>query len=253
MPEAIALRLEGDAGLPTLIYLPGLHGDSTLTAGLSRGLRNRVRFACFTYPRTLVWTLADYAAAIEDQLAANGIRKGWLLGESFSSQVVWALVQRQRFAAQAVILAGGFVKHPTRWAVRPVGWFCRWSLVRWFFPCFEVYVKWVRQGYRHDPDMRATVQAFISRRTPLDLQAAKHRLELIATNDPRPIARATQVPVYAMTGGLDPIVFWPPVRQWLRRHSPALQDYQIIWASDHNVLHSAAGPSARLILNWMKA
>src|SRR5208337_1274572 len=101
----------------TLVYLPGLHGDWTLIGGFRKALAGRVRFAEVTYPRTLVWSLEDYAAGVEQGLAQQGIRSGWLLGESFSSQVVWALVARNCLQTQGVILAGGFARHPMHWAV----------------------------------------------------------------------------------------------------------------------------------------
>src|ERR1035438_3914147 len=86
MEEKLQLRVHGDDSLPTLIYLPGLHGDWTLVGGFLQALDGRVRFVEITYPRTLVWSLEDYAAAIETALAQNGIASGWLLGESFGSQ-----------------------------------------------------------------------------------------------------------------------------------------------------------------------
>ena len=119
MAEELQLRIHGDASLPTLIYLPGLHGDWTLIGGFRHAIGDKVRFVEITYPRTLTWSLDDYAAAVETALAKNGITDGWLLGESFSSQVVWAMVARGKFQAQGVILAGGFVKYPMR---RRVGW-----------------------------------------------------------------------------------------------------------------------------------
>src|ERR1035441_7673933 len=94
MDEHLQLRTHGEASLPTLIYLPGLHGDWTLVGGFLQALAGRVRFVEITYPRTLVWSLDDYAAAIEAALAQNGITSGWLLGESFGSQPLWALVGR---------------------------------------------------------------------------------------------------------------------------------------------------------------
>jgi len=251
MPEAIEIRVEGAANLPTLIYLPGLHGDWTLISRLGECLRHRVRFVSFTYPRTLTWTLEDYAAAVEAALAEQNIRQGWLLGESFSSQVTWTLVARARFEVQGVILAGGFVKHPLRWLVRPVKLLCHWSLLRWFVPCYRAYGQLIRRGGLNHPAHRASMECFLVRRTELDLAAARHRLDLIAANDPRSIARQTRVPVYALTGWFDPIVPWPPVRHWLRRHCPGFRDYQVILPSDHNVLNMAAEASARQIVAWM--
>ena len=118
MAEELQIRIHGAAALPTLIYLPGLHGDWTLVGGFRRQLTGRVRFVEFTYPRTLTWTLDDYAAAVEKALAENGITGGWLLGESYGSQIVWALIARNTFPAQGIILAGGFVRHPSHRGMR---------------------------------------------------------------------------------------------------------------------------------------
>src|SRR5580692_813946 len=117
MMEELELRIYGDASWPTLIYLPGLHGDWTLIGRFRKLVIGQVRFVEFTYPRTLVWLLDDYAANIESVLAQNGITHGWLLGESFGSQVLWSMIGRGKFQAQGIILAGGFVKHPFRWLV----------------------------------------------------------------------------------------------------------------------------------------
>src|SRR5258706_11924335 len=116
MTETLQIRIHGDASFPTLIYLPGTHGDWTLVASFRLAIAGRVRFVEFTYPRTLTWSLDDYAAAVEDELLANGIQRGWLLGESFSSLVAWATIGRNaggknRFQIEGLILANGFVRH----------------------------------------------------------------------------------------------------------------------------------------------
>ena len=99
------MRVHGDAALPTLVYLPGLHGDWTLVGSFRHAIRGRVRFVEVTYPRTLTWSLEEYAQGVETALAERGIVRGWLLGESFGSQVVWSLVARSRFHVEAVVLA----------------------------------------------------------------------------------------------------------------------------------------------------
>ena len=73
MSEQLQLRIHGDDSLPPLIYLPGLHGDWTLVGGLLQALNGKVRFVEITYPRTLDWSLEDYAAAIEAALVVKGI------------------------------------------------------------------------------------------------------------------------------------------------------------------------------------
>jgi len=252
MPEEIELRIDGDASRPVLIYLPGVHGDWTMSGNLSRCLQGRVRLVIVTYPRTLTWSLEDYAAAVEAALAAADLRQGWLLGESFSSQVVWALLGRARFGVTGIILAGGFVRYPMPWAVRPVRGLCRWSVWRWFIPIYRGYGKLFRWKESRDPAARTELDAFIARRTPLDFQAMRHRLDLIAANDPRAVARRTTVPVFGLTGLVDPIVPWAFVRRWLRRNCPVLRDYRVIPGADHNVLNMAAPAAAKLILRWMQ-
>src|SRR5580765_4587847 len=116
--EELQIRTYGEASKPTLIYLPGLHGDWTLITSFRHALGNRARFAEITYPRSLTWSLDDYAEGIETALAEKGITGGWLLGESFGSQVVWPILARKKFQTDGVILAGGFVRHPLQWGVR---------------------------------------------------------------------------------------------------------------------------------------
>src|SRR5215831_3221612 len=94
--ETVQIRIHGGAASPTLIYLPGLHGDWTLVGSFRKALAGRVRFVEVTYPRTLDWSLDDYARGVEEGLAANGISDGWLLAESFGSQVAWPLLARKR-------------------------------------------------------------------------------------------------------------------------------------------------------------
>lgn len=252
MEEELQLRIHGGASPPTLIYLPGLHGDWTLIGGFRHAIGNKARFVEVTYPRTLTWSLDDYAAAVETALANSGVTTGWLLGESFSSQVAWAMVGRGNFAARGVILAGGFVKYPNPalWFMEKVGNRVSTNILVWII---FGYAKVARFRYRRSPQTLATIDEFVARRTELDRQAAQHRLHLLVGNDPRPIARRTQLPLFALTGFFDPIVPWPRVRRWLKKNCPALRDYKIIRRADHNVLGTAPVESAKQILEWMDA
>jgi hypothetical protein len=60
------------------------------------------------------------------------------------------------------------------------------------------------------------------------------------------------VPVYALTGFLDPIVPWFLVRPWLKRNCRALREYRILRA-DHTVLSTASKAAADLVVQWMTA
>jgi pimeloyl-ACP methyl ester carboxylesterase len=253
MSEKLEMRVYGDAALPTLIYLPGMHGDWTLVASFRRALGGRVRFVEATYPRTLDWSLDDYAQGVETALAKQGIATGWLLGESFSSQVVWSIVARRRFQTQAIVLAGGFVRHPMRWGVRLAERLCGGISLGLITRILFGYAKVARFRYRRSPEVQANIQEFIARRTELDRQAAKHRLHLIAEYDPRPIAQAVSVPVYGLSGLVDPIVPWFWVRPWLKQNCPALRDYRILRRADHNVLGTAPEAAAEQVVQWMAA
>src|ERR1051326_3150607 len=112
MSETLQIRIHGSDAMPALIYLPGLHGDWTLVGNFRRALAGRLRFVELTYPRTLTWSLDEYAAAIEAALLERGITNGWLLGESFGSQIAWPLGARKQFCTDGIILAGGFGRHP---------------------------------------------------------------------------------------------------------------------------------------------
>ena len=160
----------------------------------------------------MTWSLDDYAAAVESELAERGITHGWLLGESFSSQVVWAIAARNTFRIDGIILAGGFVRHPLRWGVRLAERIAGGIPLALMTRILFSYAKVARFRYRHAPETLANISEFIARRTEPDRQAATHRLRLIAQNDPRDIARQARVPVYALAGLADPIVPWLPVR-----------------------------------------
>ncbi|MGP8019555.1 MAG: alpha/beta fold hydrolase, partial [Limisphaerales bacterium] len=172
MAEEIQLRTHGNVSRPTLIYLPGLHGDWTLISGFRNAIGDKARFIEITYPRTLTWSLDDYAAAVEIVLAKNGITGGWLLGESFSSQVVWAMVARGTFPARGVILAGGFVKYPNPalWFMKKISDRISTALLVWII---FGYAKVARFWYRRSPQTLATIGEFIIRRTELDRRAAQ--------------------------------------------------------------------------------
>ncbi len=272
MSEELRIRIHGDASLPALIYLPGLHGDWTLVTSFRLALAGRVRFVEFTYPRTLTWSLDDYANAVEEALLSHGITRGWILAESFGSQIAWPLVQGAKregrgtmkteevssllplasyFTAEGLILAGGFVNHPFMPGVRLVESICdgvSLARLKWILSWYARVSRW---RFRHAPEVVASIGEFIARRTELDMQAITHRLRLIKANDPRPIASAVEMPVFHLSGFWDPIVPWPFVRPWLRRHCPGFRAQRLVPFADHNVLGTGTAASARCVLEWM--
>ena len=155
------------------------------------------------------------------------------------------------FQIEGIILAGGFVKHPMRWAVRVAERLTgRMSNALFIWIIFN-YARIARFRYRHSPGTLARLDEFVARRTELDRRAAQHRLHLIAECDFRHVARQTQLPIFGLSGILDPIVPWPLIRRWLRQNCPALRDYKIVISADHNVLGTAPRQAAQQVLAWM--
>ena len=254
--DELAIRVYGSAAEPTLIYLPGIHGDWCLGGSLRRALQGQVRWVEFCYPRSTELTLTDYAQAVRTALQREGIEHGWLLGESFGSQVAWELLARPdaepRLEVQGLILAGGFVQYPWMTGVRMVGWLVRNLPHAAVKGLLWGYSRYAGFRHRHAPEVRESLEEFVRRRLePGDREAVGHRLELIRGADPRPVARATPVPVWALAGFWDPVVPWWPVSRWLSRECPRCQGREMLWGADHNVLATQPDQAAGVIRRWM--
>jgi len=260
LAEELQIRTYGDAALPTLVYLPGLHGDWTLVTGFRLALANQARFVQITYPRSLTWSIEDYANTIDAELLSRGITHGWLLGESFGSQIAWALLgksisatgpREKMFSVDGLILAGGFVKHPWKWGpgiLRAIG---RMAPMWLYGFTLRLYAGYSRFRHRNSPELLDTINEFVDRRTALDREAMRCRLGLLAQFDPRQIARQTKVPVYYIAGLVDPLVPFVLVRRWLRKNCPGYRRGKTFWLADHNVLATVPTGTARVILQWI--
>jgi pimeloyl-ACP methyl ester carboxylesterase len=231
---SVELRVhEGDG--PTLVYLPGLHGDWGLIGQFRRDLGRRVRFVEFAYSKDPV-TLPDLSRLVHEALGRAGISGGWLLGQSFGSQVAWGLLERG-YAADGVILAGGFVKHPWPWGaafLRAVMGGLPAGVVK---PVYSFYSRACNALARREPERAAEIMEFAARRGAPEWKAA----------------RGAKAPVYYLGGGIDPLVPWPLVTRWLKRECPGYKGAAILPLSDHNVLGSAPKASADRVLGWLGA
>lgn len=274
MTEDLQIRVFGDASLPTLVYLPGLHGDWTLISSFRTALKERVRFVEITYPRTLTWTMDDYANAAAHSVLGRGINHTWLLAESFGSQPAWALLGKSpafdlerealargesssaalaaaSFQVEGLILAAGFVRHPLPHGPLMLGWMGKATPKRLQRLTLRIIAWFFRVRRRRSPEALKDLKEFLARRTDLDREAMRHRLRLISRYDPRPIARRNRVPVYCLGGLFDPLVPWPLVPGWLRRNCPGYRGAKTIWLADHNVLASSPTAAAEQVLRWM--
>jgi len=254
----IQISAHGSPTLPTLIYLPGIHGDWTLVTSFRQALAGRVRLIEITYPRTIAWSLEDYARGIETALRAANASTGWLIGESFGSQPAWAMIDRSRrgespLTFPGLILAGGFVKHPWPWGAKLLG-FLAGRLPRMALRgLLRVYAAGAKFRHRHAPETLSNIAGFVQNRLhPSDPPAIRHRFTLVAECDVRPIAGQCGLPVFYLAGLVDPIVPAFLVLPWLRRNCPTFQRHKIIAGADHNVLGTAPAMSAETVLRWME-
>lgn len=245
---SVSIRVHAGSG-PTLVYLPGLHGDWGLIGQFRRELGTKVRFVEFSYSKEPV-TLAHLAELVHGELTKAGVHGGWLLGQSFGSQVAWALLERG-YAADGVILAGGFVKHPWPWGVALMRGVMGGLPAGAIKPVYSAYSRACNALARREGEQAAEIMEFAGRRGAPEWRAAAWRLRLIADNDPRSVARRTKVPVHYLGGGIDPLVPWPAIVSWLKRECPGWRGEAILPLSDHNVLGSAPRESAERILSWI--
>jgi pimeloyl-ACP methyl ester carboxylesterase len=252
-PHELRIRIHGPASSPTIVYLPGLHGDWTLIGSFRKVIGKRVRFIEVGYPDTLTWSLEEHAVALENALRDQGVSRAWLLGESFGSQVAWALISRHCFPIDGLILAGGFVRHPAPWAANLSAWFGTWIPIALTRTLLRGYARLARWRFRRHPETADCIWKYVDAFTENRRKALVHRLRLVAQNDFRIAARQMDQPVFALSGFWDPVVAWVPVRAWLKRNCPSLGDYKILRRADHNVLGTGADAAAKLVLRWMRA
>ncbi|MEN9576962.1 MAG: hypothetical protein RL514_4817, partial [Verrucomicrobiota bacterium] len=220
----------------------------------------------------VTWSLGEFAAAVEARLRAHGIVKGWVLAESFGSQVAWELLAGRgrgegagdgrevsggmgervpRFRAEGLILAGGFARHPWLAGVRGTEWVLRRAPLGWLSAVVGGYAVVARWRFQQSAEVVAAVGEFRGRWGEELRQAAGHRLRLIAGNDPRELVRGVRVPVVHLTGVFDPVVPWWPVQRWLGRECPGWCGKAVVWPADHNVLSTGTPAAVRLVLGWM--
>lgn len=245
---SVSVRVHQGAG-PTVIYLPGIHGDWGLIGAFRRAMGPRVRFVEFAYSKDEI-TLERLAELVHAALTENGVTSGWLLGQSFGSQVAWALAARG-FKADGVILAGGFVRHPWPWGARLFQAMLALVPGAVVNPAYRAYTAACNTLARRGPEEAAELMEFARKRQNRDWLAMSRRLSLIAGNDPRATARAMARPVHYLGGLIDPLVPWPLVVRWLKRECPGYRGELILNYADHNVLGSAPRESAERVISWI--
>jgi pimeloyl-ACP methyl ester carboxylesterase len=257
MPDVVC-QVRGPASAPTVIYLPGLHGEPTLVQSFGRALGGEIRFVTLEYPRSVTTTLRQLALDSRQALRAAGVDHGWLLAESFGSQVAWAWLEagtsptEPPFTVDGLILAGGFVRFPWPWLVTSTRHATQAVPSRGLGFLLWAFEHWARWWYPHAPEVRRGIEVFAARRRePGDREAMAHRLRLIREADLRPVARECRLPVWSLAGRWDSVVPMPWVHRWLRRNCPGFRGAVTLGGSDHVVLACQPDRSAEVVRGWV--
>ena len=135
--------------------------------------------------------------------------------------------------------------------MRCAEWFCARAPLASLTTIINAYAIFARVRFKQAPTVMANVREFKTRWGEELRQAAVHRLGLIARNDPGELARQATLPVYHLTGVLDPIVPWWPAQRWLRRECPGWRAHRIVWTADHNVLSTGTRAARAQVLAWL--
>lgn len=239
---------------PILVYLPGIHGDSSLARKIRPYFENKICFVEIEYSKRTDLSLKDYGKNIERLITDAGIKECWLLAESFGSQVAWEIVSRKRsFAVKGIILAGGFVRHPFIPGVKVVRAISKTLSIRSIELWLRFYIAFCKLFFRQNNKQHQPVpdQFVKNRLDEADRDAIVARYGMIIQSDYRSVAGSVSVPVFFMSGRWDFIVPWVPVLRWLKKNCPGFREYKIIQGADHPVLSAAPEQSAAQILKWI--
>lgn len=244
---------------PTLIYLPGLHGESSLFSGLHDAASGALQVEKIDYPRAGCQGVSELGEHVLQTLVRRGIRRGWVLAESFGSLVIWELVERifqstaHEFQVEGIILAGGFIRHPRpRMVARLrtlVGWVPDWA----YRSAWHISGRLLATWYWRNPGRVASVKEFVRHRClPGDRSTLDQRAAWIVISDPRSSAAHFPGPVFQLSGGWDFIVPWGPVTRELQKITPGYRGRCLIWSANHGVLFEQPDACVKQILRWIQ-
>lgn len=241
-----------------IIILPGLHGDcSHLTSFLQEFNTSQVITVKYLSSKRNKNTIEEYADSLFCALSIINAREGFIIAESFGSQVAWRFLELLKkntapftFQVKALILAGGFLSHPFPRLVRLFSYLYGKARVSWLNLAFRAYFGFVSKA----TGAKKLPNTFFEERSSLqDQKALISRMELMQ-NDFRKIAENIRCNVYLLVGFWDVIaVPWPLNYFYLNKYCPKFEakwDY-CFWG-DHAVLYSEPKKSASIIKNWIK-
>lgn len=145
------------------------------------------------------------------------------------------------------------MRHPWPWGARCLKLQARVTPDWLNTALLRLYQRYALLRHREARETLEAIGQFVTNRlAPGDAAAIEARLELIAMNDPRSVARQATLPVHYLAGAVDPLVPWPWVCRWLRRNCPGYRGAVTFWNADHGVLATRPRRAADQVLTWVR-
>ena len=242
----------GDPSGPTIIYLPGVHGDWTAQSRARPLLSRDFHLVETAYPRVDSWSIDDFAGALKDLLDGLGIESAHIVGESFGSLVGWQFGIAHPDRVRSYTLVGGFARSP-RFRVAAAAAAALKSIPTGMLEsAIDLYVA----GKSALGEHRETFDtgAYPATRTQRGLQATANRMSIIQRTDFRGLLHQVRFPVRYVGGARDIVV---PVRReiaTLIAHLPPHCDFQseLLSGAAHNIIASHPRETVEQITRWVR-
>ena len=181
---------------PTLVLLPGTHGNGLLFGPLVQALRGW-KVLVLEYPEDSGWGLNGYVDWLDAQLKKE--RKTILVAESFGSLVAVRYAAKRPKTLVGLVTLGGFVRSPKRWA-RP------WMRHLMLGPnngLSKFLGRHFLIGMNAGARKELLLDQALGRMSKKDLL---DRVEIILESDERAALKKIQVPIVALVGLWDRLV-----------------------------------------------
>lgn len=244
-------QISGARDCPTIVYLPGVHGDWTPHERARPMLSREAHFIETAYPRLPHWALDDFSDALEDLLKRLGIESAHLVGESFGSLVAWQFGLTRPERVRSLVLVGGFAQAPRFGVAAAAGRTLQLLPTFLLEAGIDMYV--ALKNTRGELRCASGQGAYPVTRTDRGRRATANRMAIIQRSDFRGKLTEIRFPVRYLGGARDVVV---PVRReiaTLRRELSAECGFQsrIVSGAPHPMIASHPDSTVQQILRWV--
>ena len=250
--DDLRYRISGEASSPTLLYLPGVHGDWTPQAAAAPILAEHFRLIETAYPKNPAWALSEFVAAVVRLLDRLKIPSTHLAAESFGSLVGQQFALEHPERVQSLTIVGGFTRAPDARMIRLTRLGLERLPTRLFEGGVDVYVALRRNRGALHPTPHQVDLPYDAVRTEAGRRATVRRFEIIGQTDLRPRLHELQLPVRYLGGEHDLIV---PTKREIATLEELLPDSaafesHLIAKGPHMIIASHAEETVKRIVEW---